>query len=101
VAGLVIGDMMAASENDWGAPLLGAFVGAPLGTTFAIHAFGRSKGLRSNAVVTFGGAVAGMFGGPAMWATSPLGAAVAYNALSREREASRASCATRPAGGCS
>jgi len=84
-AGLLIGNAVATDKNDWGSPLLGAFIGAPIGTTIAIHSFGRSKGLRSNVAVTFGGAVAGMFGGPAMWATSPLAAAVAYNTLSRER----------------
>lgn len=98
VAGLLIGNALRTSDNDWGTPFLGAAVAAPIGTTIAIHAFGHSRGLRSNVLATYGGALAGMFGGPAMWATSPLGAAIAYNALSRERAAS---CANRRAAGCS
>lgn len=85
LAGMLVGAVVAKDDNDWVSPILGAFAGAPIGTTVAIHAFGRSKGLRSNVVVTFGGALAGMFGGPAMWITSPIGASVAYNSVSRER----------------
>lgn len=96
VAGMVVGSVFATDENDWATPLVGGIVTAPVGATIAIHRFGRARGLRSNPLATLGGAYAGMVGGPAMWVTSPAGAAIAYNAFSREAPAPSA---THPASG--
>jgi hypothetical protein len=85
LGGILVGSALATDSNDWVTPLLGGLAGTPIGTTAGVHIYGRRHGLRSNMALTFGGALVGMYGGPAIMYTMPAGAAMAYNSVSRER----------------
>lgn len=85
LGGMLMGSALAADRDDWVSPIVGGLAGTVVGTTAGVHIYGRRHGLRSNVVLTFGGALVGLYGGPAMPYTMPAGAALAYNAVSRER----------------
>ncbi len=83
LAGGLVGAQVAPSNGggfeDLAGVLMGLIIGGTVGSSVTVYRFSNAKGYRSSYVTTLVGSVAGLFGGPLLWVTVPIGSAVGYN----------------------
>jgi hypothetical protein len=82
LAGAAVGSAMAPGNDGWedlAGVLMGVIVGGTVGSSVAVYRFSNGKGYESNYGATLLGSVAGLFGGPLLWVTVPMGSAIGYN----------------------
>jgi len=83
LAGAAVGSAMAPSDGggfeDLAGVLMGVIIGGTVGSSVTVYRFSNGKGYRSSYATTLLGSVAGLFGGPLLWVTVPIGSTVGYN----------------------
>lgn len=82
LAGGAVGAAMAPGQDGWddlAGVLMGIIVGGTVGSSVSVYRFSNAKGYESNYGATLLGSVAGLFGGPLLWITVPMGSAIGYN----------------------
>jgi hypothetical protein len=73
---------LAPGEDGWGdlaGVLMGMIVGGTVGSSVAVYRFSNGKGYQSSYVATLVGSWVGLFGGPLLFVTVPMGSAIGYN----------------------
>jgi hypothetical protein len=50
-----------------------------IGSSVVVYRFSNAKGFQSSYGATLVGSVAGLFGGPLLWVTVPMGSTIGYN----------------------
>ena len=82
LAGGALGAAVAPGRDGWddlAAVLMGVIVGGTVGSSVSVYRFSNGKGYQSSYGATLLGSVAGLFGGPLLWITVPMGSAIGYN----------------------
>lgn len=83
LAGGLVGAQVAPSDGggfeDLAGVLMGLIIGGTVGSSVTVYRFSNAKGYRSSYATTLLGSVAGLFGGPLLWVTVPIGSTVGYN----------------------
>jgi hypothetical protein len=82
LAGGAVGAAMAPGQDGWddlAGVLMGIIIGGTAGSSIAVYRFSNGKGYESNYGATLLGSVAGLFGGPLLWVTVPMGSTIGYN----------------------
>ena len=83
LAGGFVGAQLAPGNGggfeDLAGVLMGLIVGGTVGSSVTVYRFSNGKGYRSSYATTLLGSVAGLFGGPLLWVTVPIGSTVGYN----------------------
>lgn len=83
LAGGLVGAQVAPSNGggfeDLAGVLMGLIIGGTVGSSITVYRFSNAKGFSSSYATTLIGSVAGLFGGPLLWVTVPIGSTVGYN----------------------
>lgn len=68
-----------------GTLLGGVIIGGVIGSSITVYRYSNARGFTSSYPLTLVGSVAGIFGGPALFLTVPLGSVWGYNAVRKPR----------------
>jgi hypothetical protein len=82
LAGAAVGSAMAPGNDgfeDLAGVIFGMIIGGTVGSSVLVYRYSNGKGYESNYGATLLGSVAGLFGGPLLWVTVPMGSAIGYN----------------------